>query len=119
MKLRRILIVDDDFPSRIAMEKVLQSRSYKTCSCESGEHAVLKLKEEFFGTLITDLQMCGMDGFELIKEARRMHPEILTILVSGLATVEMRVSVKKQKMNGFFPKPIEWDKLIKFLDALN
>ena len=119
MKLRRILIVDDDLPSRIAMEKVLQSHSYETCSCGSGEHAVLKLKEEFFGTLITDFQMPGMDGLELIREAKKIHPEMAAVLVTGLGTEEMRVSVKTQKVNGFFPKPIEWDKLMKFLDALN
>jgi CheY-like chemotaxis protein len=100
MKVQSILIVDDNLPSRLAMEKVLQSRSYKTCSCESGEDAVLKLKEEFFGTLITDFQMHGMDGFELINEARRMHPEILTVLVSGLATEEMRVRINEQSVKG-------------------
>ena len=119
MKVQRILIVDDNFPSRLAMEKVIQSRSYETFSCGSGEHAVMKLREEFFDILITDFQMRGgMDGLELIREAEGTHPGISTILVTGLATEELRVRVNEQGVNGFFPKPIEWDELMGFLDTL-
>jgi DNA-binding response OmpR family regulator len=118
MKAQKILIVDDDFASREAMEKVLQSHGYETFPCGSSKEAVLKIGEESLGILITDFQMRGMDGLELIREAKKIHPETLTILVTGLATEEMRVRVNGQGVNGFFPKPIEWDELIGFLDAL-
>ena len=118
MEEKTILIVDDDDACRSAMEKVLQSHHYKTFSCGSGNHAVRKLKEELFGILITDFQMREMDGLELISEARKTHPEISTILVSGLATEEMTVRINEQRVNGFFPKPIEWDELMGFLDTL-
>jgi two-component system response regulator AtoC len=118
MKVQRILIVDDDFASRVAMEKVLQSRGYKTCSCDSGEDAILVLKRQFFDTLITDFQMSGISGFEVIKKAREIHPEIFTILVSGHVIEKMRARLAEESVNGFFPKPIEWDDLINFLNNL-
>jgi len=118
MKSQKILIVEDDFASRVIMEKLLQSDSYETVSCGSGEHAVKKLKEEFFGILISDFQMWGMDGLELIREARKIHPGISTILVTGVATEEIELRAKGDGVNGFFPKPIEWDELVNFLDAL-
>jgi DNA-binding NtrC family response regulator len=118
MEAKAILIVDDDDSCRSAMEKVLQSHNYKTFSCGSSKHAFMKLRENVFGILITDFQMRGMDGLELIREAKEIHPEISTILVSGLAAEEMRVTVDEKGVNGFFPKPIEWDELIGFLDAL-
>jgi CheY-like chemotaxis protein len=70
MKAQKILIVEDDVSHRAAMEKVLQLHGYETCSCESGEHAVQKMKEESFEILVTDFQMRGMDGLQLIREAR-------------------------------------------------
>jgi len=118
MEAKAILIVEDDDACRSAMEKVLQGHNYKTFSCASGKHALMKLREKVFGILITDFQMRGMDGLELIREARGIHPGIPTILVTGLAAEEMRVRVNEQEVNGFFPKPIEWDELIGFLDAL-
>lgn len=118
MNTTRILIVEDEDFSRGSMEKVLESYNYGTSSCATAEEAVIKLQEEFFGILITDLRMKRMDGLELIKEAREIHPEILTILVIGLEMEEVKLKAKEEGVNGFFPKPIEWDKLVALLEVL-
>jgi CheY-like chemotaxis protein len=118
MKRIKILIVEDDVFSRGVMEKILESYDYETSSCATAEEAIIKLQEEFFGILITDLQMGGMDGLELIKEARRIYPQIPSILVTGLASDEIRLKAKEEGVNGFFPKPIEWGELIGLLDVL-
>jgi CheY-like chemotaxis protein len=118
MKSKKILIVEDDVFSRGAMEKILESHNYETSSCATAEEAVLKLQEESFGILITDLHLGGMDGLELIKEARRIYPQIPSILVTGLASDEIRLKAKEEGVNGFFPKPIEWGELIGLLDVL-
>jgi DNA-binding response OmpR family regulator len=118
MKSKKILIVEDDVFSRGAMEKILESHNYDTSSCATAEEAVIKLQEESFGILITDLQMGGMDGLELIREARRIYPEILTILVTGLASDEIRLKANEEGVNGFFSKPIEWGELIALLEVL-
>jgi DNA-binding response OmpR family regulator len=118
MKTQKVLIVEDDVFSRGAMEKILESHNYETSSCATAEEAVIKLQEESFGILITDLQMAGMDGLELIKEARRIYPEISTILVTGFPSDEIGLKAKEEGVNGFFPKPIEWDELVGFLDPL-
>ena len=118
MKTRKILIVEDDVFSRGAMEKILESHDYETSSCATAEEAVIKLQEESFEILITDLQMAGMDGLELIKEARRIYPETSTILVTGFPSDEIGLKAKEEGVNGFFPKPIEWDEFVGFLDPL-
>jgi DNA-binding response OmpR family regulator len=118
MKTQKILIVEDDVFSRGAMEKILESHNYDTSSCATAEEAVIKLHEESFGILITDLRMQKMDGLELIKEARKVNPEISTILMTGLATEEIKLKAKEEGANGFFPKPIEWGELIGLLNVL-
>jgi DNA-binding response OmpR family regulator len=118
MKARKILVVEDDAFSRGAMEKVLESYNYETSSCATAEEAMIKLKEESFGILITDLRMQEMDGLALIREARKIHPEILAILMTGLATEDVKLKAKKEGVNGFFPKPIEWDELVALLEVL-
>ena len=118
MKSKKILIVEDDVFSRGAMEKILENHNYDTSSCGTAEEAVIKLQEESFGILITDFRMQEMDGLELIKEARRIHPEILAILMTGLATEDIKLKAKKEGVNGFFPKPIEWGELIGLLEVL-
>jgi DNA-binding response OmpR family regulator len=118
MKTQKILIVEDDVFSRGAMERILESHNYETSSCATAEEAVIKLQEESFGILITDLHLGDMDGLELIKEAGRIYSEISTILVTGLVSDEIRLRAKEEGVNGFFPKPIEWGELIGLLDVL-
>jgi len=118
MKTRKILIIENDTFSRGVMEKLLQSYDYEACSCAQAEEAISRLKQESFNILITDLHMPGMDGFELIKEARKIYPEILTILITGLASEEIKLKAKEERVNGFFSKPIEWDELIALLGVL-
>ena len=119
MKARKILVVEDDAFSRGAMEKILESHHYDTSSCGTAEEAMIKLQEESFGILITDLRMQEMDGLELIREARKIHPEILAILMTGLATEDVKLKAKEEGVNGFFSKPIEWDKLIALVEVLS
>jgi DNA-binding NtrC family response regulator len=115
---KKILIVDDDLSHLTAMEKVLDIYNYKVTCCATAEEAVSKLQDEVFGILITDLRMQGMDGLGLIKVAKKNHPKISTILMTGLASDEIRLKAKQEEVNGFFPKPIEWDELISSLDVL-
>ena len=118
MKTKKVLVVEDDGFSRGVMEKILESHNYETASCPTAEEAIIKLHEESFGILITDLRMPGMDGLDLIKETRKIDPEIVTILVTGLATEEIKLKAKKEGVNGFFPKPIKWDELVALLGVL-
>jgi DNA-binding response OmpR family regulator len=115
----RILIVEDDDFSRGAMEKILQSYGYETSSCWDGEEAISRLEEDGFDILITDLHMPGMDGFELIRKVRMNHTDLSTILITGCPTEEVRCKVKEERVDGFFPKPVDWDELQLLLDTLS
>jgi CheY-like chemotaxis protein len=99
------------------MERVLYTLDYKTVCCATAEDALDSLRIDTFGILITDFQMPEIDGLEPIKEARDISPGILTILMTGLPTLEIEMAAKGQRVNGFFPKPLDWDKLIGFLNS--
>jgi CheY-like chemotaxis protein len=119
MKTTKILIVEDDPFSRGAMEKILQSYNYETFSCALAEEAITRLKQESFNILITDLHMPGMDGFELIRNARMIQPGLLIIMITGFPAEEVKCKGKQEKLDGFFSKPINWDELHTLLDTLS
>jgi CheY-like chemotaxis protein len=119
MKNRKILIVEDDAFSRGAMEKLLQSYNYETFSCALAKEAIARLKQESFDILITDLQMQGMDGFELIRNARMIQPGLLTIMITGFPAETVKCKAKQEKLDGFFSKPISWNELHTLLDTLS
>jgi CheY-like chemotaxis protein len=119
MKAQKILIVKDDAFSRGAMEEILQSYNYETFSCALAEEAIVRLKQESFNILITDLHMPGMDGFELIRNARMIHPYLRTIMMTGFQTDEIKFRAKEEKLDGFFSKPVKWNELYTLLDTLS
>ena len=119
MKTRKILIAEDDAFSRGAMEKLLQSYNYETFSCALAEEAIARLKQESFNILITDLHMPRMDGFELIRNARMIHPELRTIMMTGFPTDEIKCRANEEGVDGFFSKPLDWDELYTLLDTVS
>ena len=119
MKAKKILIVEDDAFSRGVMEKLLQSSGYETRACADAEEAVTCLNREPFTILITDFRMPGMNGFELIQKARLIQPELKTILMTGLVNEEVKEKSTAEEIDGLFPKPITWEKMLAFLDLLS
>jgi len=118
MEAKKILIAEDDAFCRDALERLLQRSGYEIRSCSCGKDALACLEEETFDILITDFQMPGMDGLELIGKARNIDPTMAMILVTGIPPDELGDGPKISKVNGFLPKPLDWDELFDLLESL-
>ncbi|MBN1848907.1 MAG: response regulator [Deltaproteobacteria bacterium] len=114
----KILIVDDDASHLLAIKMILNTHHFRADCCTSAEDALDRLRRETFDILITDLHMHEMDGLALITAARQIRPKISTILMTGLVTPELEMTAKQKGVDGFFSKPLDWDKLIGFLNTL-
>ena len=118
MKAPKILIAEDDDFFRDAMERLLESSGYETRSCSCGKEALARLGEEVFDILITDFQMPGMDGLELIGKARNMAPTMAMILVTGVPPEDLGDRLKKSRLDAFLSKPLDWQELSLLLESL-
>jgi len=79
----RLLIVDDEPSIRTSMSFVLTEIGYGVRTAEGGFAALHELRQEVPDILISDLNMPGMSGFELLSVVRRRFPAIHTIAMSG------------------------------------
>jgi YesN/AraC family two-component response regulator len=59
-----------------------------------------------------------MDGFELIRKAKMIQPDLPTILITGFPTEEIQSKAKEERVDGFFFKPVDWDELYLLLGTL-
>jgi CheY-like chemotaxis protein len=79
----KVLIVDDEATIRTTMSHVLVEMGYKVSFADDGFSALREIRKEIPGILLSDLNMPGMSGFELLVAVRRRFPEIQVIAMSG------------------------------------
>jgi len=108
----RILVVDDDETSRRALTRLLGSEGHVAHACESAAEALVALREGQYAVLLTDLVMPDMNGLELVRAARAIHPALRCMIMSGHAPVEGAESEVE-----WVEKPIDLDRLLETLGA--
>ena len=79
----RILIVDDEEAIVSVLQKIMKINGLEADSVQSGEEALSLLKEDKYALLLLDINMHGMDGFEVIRQLRARGADIPIIVVSG------------------------------------
>jgi chemotaxis protein histidine kinase CheA len=87
-----ILVVDDSLTTRTLISNVLNEKGYDVISAQSGKEAIDLILHKSFQLIITDIEMPGMDGFELSQEIRNMdaYEHVPIIILSSLSDDKMK-----------------------------
>src|SRR5262245_24539646 len=82
----RVLLVDDSSDDRVRFGRALSGAGYEVHAAEDGSQAWARLQEQRFDVLVSDRQMPGTDGLELVRRVRasREHARIPVIMVSAM-----------------------------------
>jgi DNA-binding NtrC family response regulator len=105
---RAVFVVDDNIALGELATMVLESAGHKV-RCFSDPLAVLKALTEANpkpAVLVTDYEMDGMNGLELIRSSQKVHPSLKTLLVSGSVDVSMML-MNPAEVHRFLGKPYE------------
>jgi two-component system nitrogen regulation response regulator NtrX len=108
----RILIVDDDATIRDSLERVLDYEDYAVTTAADGPKALELLAERRFDLALLDIKMPGMDGLEVLERAKKLHEDLVCIMVSGHGTVQTAVEATKLGAFDFLEKPPDRDRLL-------
>lgn len=80
----RVLVVDDEAGIRESIQHLLFDEEWvELLLAEDGPSALKTLEEEEVDVIVSDYNMPGMNGLQLMERARRMHPDMIRILLSG------------------------------------
>jgi CheY-like chemotaxis protein len=91
---------------------VLGSAGYTVVKASGGNEALAELQAGPFDLLITDLGMPGMSGWEVVREARRIRPEIRTLLLTGWAATLDPEEIRRHGVDQTLKKPFEMDEIL-------
>lgn len=106
-----ILVVEDEFDVRMILERALAQYGYAVEAVESGEAALIKLSEQHYDLVITDMPMRGMSGRELFERVRVTQPQLNWVFITGDTMSVSSESFIKQTGVPFLPKPFSLEEL--------
>ncbi|MGE6688293.1 sigma-54-dependent transcriptional regulator [Stutzerimonas stutzeri] len=111
----KILLVEDDHSLREALGITLQLGGYEYRAVDCAEAALVALSEELFGLVISDVNMPGMDGHELLGLIRQRYPHIPVLLMTAFGAVARAVDAMRQGAVDYLVKPFEPGTLLELL----
>lgn len=109
---KTLLIAEDEERMRRILEVNLQDR-YHLLMAKDGEEAlrIVKDKEKEIHLLLTDLRMPQIDGLTLLKEAKKIRPELPVVFFTAYGTVESAVHAMKEGAFDYLLKPIKMEEV--------
>ncbi|MBX2836981.1 MAG: EAL domain-containing protein [Gammaproteobacteria bacterium] len=112
-----LLLVDDQRSILLALKRVFRGTDYHVLTAEDGQSALEIIRETPVSVLLSDYNMPGISGAELLSEARQIRPEMSRLILSGNSDQD---SVIKSINDGgalkFLCKPWDSEKLIAEID---
>jgi excisionase family DNA binding protein len=114
----RILVVDDEQAVRDLLSKTLTMADYDVDAADDGPSAIEKLRAVEYDLLITDLKMPGMDGLTVIREARKLAPDLRVIIITGYSTEASAIEAINLGVSGYLTKPFRLPRILAAARAL-
>jgi DNA-binding NtrC family response regulator len=100
-----VLIVDDEESIRLTLACTLEDLGLVVEAVEDGEQALERLTAKDFEMAFLDLRLPGIDGFEVLRQARTLRPAMPVIVMTAYASVESKKNALKLGATEFIQKP--------------
>ena len=101
----RILVVDDEESVRITTAAILEQEGYEVSTAADGREALATAARGHFDLVLTDLRMDDMDGMALLHELQARHPNVVTVVLTGYASIESSIDALRQGVYDYLVKP--------------
>ncbi|HEY0015577.1 MAG TPA: HD domain-containing phosphohydrolase [Longimicrobium sp.] len=108
----RVLVADDDAAVRAVLRAILPPARYDVVEAASGDEALRRFGSHGADLILSDLQMPGMSGLELLRSVRSMDDTVGFIILTGAGTVENAVEALRLQADDYLVKPFNVDEVL-------
>ncbi len=112
MNTPTVLIVEDDINFRRVLEFQLNEAGYRTTTAGNGEKALELFSENHHRIVLTDLNMPGMGGEEVLKNVKEASPDTPVIILTAFGSIDSAVEAMKLGAFHYLTKPVNSEELI-------
>jgi two-component system response regulator FlrC len=107
-----VLIVEDDADLREALIDTLHAAGLGAIAAGDAAEALRLLQSHEIALVISDVQMPGPSGYELLSSIKRLRPELPVVLMTAYGTIAQAVSAMREGATDYIVKPFEAGSLI-------
>jgi DNA-binding NtrC family response regulator len=107
-----ILIVDDEQRQREIYRDILEGEGYSAENAASGEAALRLLNQKRFDLVITDLNLTGMSGVDLLGAIVQADPTVAVVLITGYPSIQSAIEATKKGVYTYLEKPVDRARLL-------
>ena len=107
-----ILIVDDDKSTCRSLALILDKKGYETGTAGTGREALEKAKGRFFNVALLDIELPDVEGVELLAPLKKMHPDMIVLMITGHASLESAVRTSLEGALAYITKPLNMDSVL-------
>lgn len=108
----KILLVDDEPSVLSVLSSLLKKQGFEVQPALGAEKALGFLRDEVFELMVTDIRMQPVNGLELLKKAKALHPSLAVIMITAYGSVESAVEAMKVGAFDYVTKPFKVDELL-------
>lgn len=111
----KVLLVDDESDFVQTLSERLEVRDMKPDTAADGEEALKKVAEDEPTVIILDLKMPGMDGIQVLRHLKKVHPKVQVVVLTGHGSEKAAEEARKLGAFAYLQKPVEMDTLVEVL----
>lgn len=106
-----ILLIDDEISQLSSLKSFLTRRDYTVYTAENGNDALEIIGKNVIDLTLTDFRMPGMNGLEVLREIKKINPEIEVVVITAYGNIDQAVDIMKSGAYDYLTKPIDLDEL--------
>jgi DNA-binding response OmpR family regulator len=107
----QILIVEDDEEMRSLLKEFLEEEGFETECARNGADALREIVKKPFDLIVTDIEMPGLTGLDILPEMKKLRPGASIIVMTSFANEEVCRRSLEKGASGYLEKPIHIEKL--------
>ncbi|MCH8555138.1 MAG: response regulator transcription factor [Schleiferiaceae bacterium] len=114
----QVLVIEDDATLNKNICTSLQSENYQTTAAFDGQIALRLLQKNSYQAVVLDVNLPGINGFEVCKALRKINNKVLVLLLTSFSEIEDKVKGFECGADDYLTKPFFMRELLLRLDAL-
>ncbi len=113
----KILLIEDDLSTALALKKVLQAEGYGVDLAERGDDGLAQATTRPFDLVLTDLRLPGLSGLDLAARLQAAKPKLPIIMMTAHGTTDTAIEAIKLGVYEYLVKPVDADELLDLVAA--